>query len=126
MPDHENLRRFIRAAFGSVWSLELLLAMRDQDEHLWTPEELILALRASELVLTRSTADLEGAGLIVRDGNGRARYAPATPELARTVTELAALYASRPALVRRWIVGSEPDPVERFADAFRFRRDRGE
>jgi hypothetical protein len=126
MSETEALRRFIRSAFGSVWSLELLLVLRGDPRHGWTRAELIRTLRASEQVLTRSTADLEAAGLIALDGDGRARFAPASPELEATVAKVADLYASRPGTVRRWIVGGDPDPVERFADAFRFRKDRGE
>lgn len=126
MAEHEQLRRFISAAFGSVWSLEMLLAVRERPDHGWSHDELIRMLRASEQVLMRSTADLEAAGLLVRDEAGRARYAPASPELAETVDEIAALYASRPSTVRRWIVSGAPDPVARFADAFRFRKDRGD
>ena len=122
MSDGSAIKRFIRSAFGSIWSLELLLVLRQQPEHAWTRAELIAALRASEEVLARSSADLMAAGLIVIDEEERVRYAPASPELDRTVADVVALYGSRPAAVRRLIVGGE-DSVASFADAFRFRRD---
>lgn len=122
MSDGSAIKRFIRSAFGSIWSLELLLVLRQQPEHAWTRGELIAALRASEEVLARSSADLMAAGLIAIDEEERVRYAPASAELDRTVADVVALYASRPAAVRRLIVGGE-DSVVSFADAFRFRRD---
>lgn len=122
MIDHNALHRFVRSAFGSIWSLELLLVLRQRPEHRWTREELIEALRASEQVLTRSTGDLAAAGLIAMDAEGRAFYAPASPELEETVAAVAALYASRPGMVRRLIVGGGADSVVSFADAFRFRK----
>jgi hypothetical protein len=115
----------MRSAFGSIWSLELLLLLRSRPEHHWTREEMIDALRASEQVLTRSTADLVAAGLVSVDGEGRACYAPSSPALEETVAAVAAFYASRPAAVRRIIVGGSADSVVNFADAFRFRRDHG-
>ena len=122
MADDSAIKRFIRSAFGSIWSLELLLVLRQRPEHDWTRAELIAALRASEEVLARSSADLSAAGLIATDNEQRVRYAPASPELEATVAEVVSLYGSRPAAVRRVIVGGD-DSVVSFADAFRFRRD---
>lgn len=126
MVDDSAIHRFMRSAFGSIWSLELLLLLRSRPEHRWTRDELIDALRASEQVLTRSTADLVAAGLVSIDEEARACYAPASPGLEETVAAVAAFYASRPAAVRRIIVGGSADSVVNFADAFRFRRDHGE
>jgi len=118
----DDLARFTRLAFGSVWSLELLLILKEAPERWWRRDELIALLRASDGVLTVSTADLSRAQLIMVNAEGAARYTPAAPVLEETVAAVAALYRSRPKLVRRWIAGGEPDAVERFADAFRFRR----
>lgn len=125
MADENALRRFIRSAFGSVWSLELLLLVRQKPAHRWSHDELIEALRASEQVLRTSTADLVTAGLVTVDPDGRLGYA-ASPELDATVATIAALYVSRPGAVRRMIVGGGADPAVSFADAFRFRKGQGE
>lgn len=124
--DDKAIQRFMRSAFGSIWSLELLLVFRQRPEHHWSHDELIQALRGSEQVLTNSMADLVDAGLISVDAEERAHYAPASKTLEQTVEAVAALYASRPATVRRLIVGGAGDSVVNFADAFRFRKDRGE
>lgn len=123
MADDSATKRFIRSAFGSIWSLELLLVLRQQPDHAWTRAELIAALRASEEVLARSSADLREAGLIEIDDDQRVCYRPVSSELDETVAIVASLYASRPAAVRRLIVGGGDDSVANFADAFRFRRD---
>lgn len=126
MVDDSAIHRFMRSAFGSIWSLELLLLLRSRPEHCWSRGELIESLRASEQVLTKSTADLVAAGLVAIDPDGCARYAPSSPSLDDTVAAVAAFYASRPAAVRRLIVGGAADSVVNFADAFRIRRDQGE
>ena len=126
MVDNSAIHRFMRSAFGSIWSLELLLLLRSKPEHCWTRQELIESLRASEQVLTKSTADLVAAGLVSVDAKDCAQYAPSSPALQETVDAVAASYASRPAAVRRLIVGGTADSVVNFADAFRFRRDQGE
>lgn len=122
MTDEESLARFIKSAFRSIWSLELLLVLRERSDHGWTHDELIGALRASEQVLAGGVADLDAAGLVRTEG-GLLRYAPGLPEMAQTVEEVAQLYASRPSKVRRLIVGGE-DQLTRFADAFRLRGDK--
>ena len=122
MTDEDSLARFIKSAFGSIWSLELLLLVRGRPDHGWTHDELIAALRASEQVLARGVADLAAAGLVQADGD-TLRYAPASPALDETVVEVAQLYAARPSKVRRLIVAGE-DQLTRFADAFRLRGDK--
>lgn len=112
--------RFIRSSFGSIWSLELLLVLRARPNQSWSHDEVIAALRASEEVLARSTSDLRAAGLIATDSAG-IRYAPASPEREEMVGVVADLYATRPAAVRRLIVGTS-DAAARFADAFLFRK----
>lgn len=122
MTDEDSLARFIKSAFGSIWSLELLLLVRARPDHGWTHDELIAALRASEQVLAGGVADLAAAGLVQADGD-TLRYAPASSALDQTVAEVARLYAARPSKVRRLIVAGE-DQLTRFADAFRLRGDK--
>lgn len=122
MTDEDSLARFIKSAFRSIWSLELLLLVRGRPDHGWSHDELIGALRASEQVLAGGIADLQAAGLVAADDE-RLRYEPGSTALARTVDEVARLYAARPTKVRRLIVGGE-DQLTRFAEAFRLRGDK--
>lgn len=122
MSGGSETERFIRSVFGSIWALELLLILRGHPQRGWSRGELIQALRASEQVLARSCADLSVAGLIEQESD-QIRYAPASSELDVLVTLAAGLYEARPAFVRRIIVGGPQDSIERFADAFRFRRE---
>jgi hypothetical protein len=122
MSSDSETERFIRSVFGSIWALELLLILRGPPQRSWARAELIQALRASEQVLARSCADLSTAGLI--DGQAdEVRYAASSSELDAQVALAASLYEARPTLVRRMIVGGPQDSIERFADAFKFRRD---
>ncbi|NNM76572.1 hypothetical protein HJG53_06610 [Sphingomonas sp. ID1715] len=121
MRSDDDTENFIRSSFGSIWSLELLLTLWRHRDRQWRRAELIETLRASEQVLARSCSDLHTAGLIAEEDE-IVRYAPASPEIDAQVTRIGALYASRPAFVRRLIVGGPQDAIERFADAFRFRQ----
>lgn len=118
MSVNQETSNFIRAAFRSIWSLELLLHLRNHPERSWSTPELVEQLRSSESVVSQSCSSLVAAGLIVVDDHG-ARYNPATPETDRLVAATEKLYAKRPDAVRRLIVQAANDGLAAFADAFR-------
>lgn len=123
MPGKQEVTRFIRSTFRSVWSLELLCHLRNHADRTWRPEELIAALRASDLIVSHGLVALTAAGLVVMHGDGAVRYQPATPALEDLVTSVVELYARSPDAVRRLIVSSTGGDLAAFADAFRIRRE---
>ena len=122
MSAEDEVAPFIASSFRSVWSLELLLLLKSERRP-WTPEELVIALRASELVVTQALRSLVAAGLALEDGNGAATYMPASGDLEKLVEQTEQLYARKPDAVRRMIVASASSGLSAFADAFRLRRD---
>lgn len=80
-------------------------------------------LRGSDLVVTHSIASLGGAGLVLADDQGGARYAPANEAVDRLVEGAEALYAKSPDAVRRMIVAAANPGITAFADAFRLWKD---
>jgi len=117
----DDLFRFIGSSFRSVWSLELLLLLKG-DPRTWSRDELITALRASELVVNKAIEELLAAGLISIEGD-QAVYQPASADVRKAVDEVQKLYAARPDAVRRAIVSSASSGATAFADAFRLRKD---
>lgn len=117
----EDLLRFIGASFRSVWALELLLLVK-QEPRLWRRDELVSALRASELVVNKAIAELVAAGFLTLEGDG-ARYMPANDEIGRQVGDVEKLYSARPDAVRRAIISTTASGATAFADAFRLRKD---
>lgn len=118
---NDDLLRLVGSSFRSVWALELLLLLKnDPKPHLG--QELVLTLRASDLVVNRALDELVAAGLVTLDEDG-ARYMPVSDEVARQIDGLERLYASRPDAVRRAIVLGTSSGAAAFADAFRLRKD---
>lgn len=115
----DDLLRFIGSSFRSVWALELLLVLRE-DQRAWSRAELVSTLRASDLVVAKSLDSLVAAGLISIEGE-TARYMPASDDIAQHVKKLDKLYAARPDAVRRAIVSASTSGATAFADAFRLR-----
>jgi len=121
MASQDEISRFIRSSFRSVWSLELLLLLK-RDPRPWSQSEILAALRASDLIVSQSVAALTAAGLLDIDAEGRVSYLPVTEQDRLLVEEAEAFYARRPDAVRRLIIGASSG-LAAFADAFRLRKD---
>lgn len=125
-PLPQHVIRFIREDIHSVLQLEVLLLLRERGGE-WTPstvaEELRITVQYAELRLQ----DLHLRGLLGPGSSPQAYvYAP-TPESRRQlVDELAACYATTRYTVINLIFSEPGDSARSLADAFRFRRKKGE
>lgn len=121
MTSREELADFIRSSFRSVWSLELLLVIK-REPRSWTIAEIVAALRASELVVTKCIESLTTAGLVSPESDQEIRFLPATNDLRKLVEEAEALYSKQPDAVRRLIIASSSGfSLTDFANAFRWK-----
>jgi hypothetical protein len=118
----DDLLQFVAASFPSVWALELLLALR-RERRVWTHEDLIATLRASELVVSKAVDALVAAGLASIEGAG-ILYLPVNPDVELCAERVEDLYRTRPNKVRRAIVAASSSNATAFADAFKLRRGR--
>lgn len=123
MPSSQALASFIRSTFRSVWALELLLMLASDGSRSWSQAELVAALRASDLVVTRAIEELAAAGLILAEQDMRVRFGPASDHLRAMTGQTRDLYARSPDKVRRIIVSAASDGLTAFSDAFRIRKD---
>jgi hypothetical protein len=119
MPDQINIERFISSTFRSVWDLELLLELSGTPDESRTTAQLVSALRASDVVVAKGIDTLLAAGLILEEGDGTVRFAPASKELAASVAGSLELYRAKPDAVRRRIIASSTRGLEAFSEAFR-------
>jgi hypothetical protein len=123
MPSRDDISGFIGATFRSVWALELLTLLRQNRDRSLSYPEMVAGLRGSELVVSQSVEALSAAGLVLVEADGRARYAPTSPDLEAMVERTEALYGRSPDAVRRMIVAAANPGLAAFADAFRLRKD---
>lgn len=121
MTTSQDLLRFVRSSFRSVWALEILLFLK-RERGSWSRDQLVASLRASEQVVSKALDGLVAAGLVSLDDGGVA-YVPVNNDVAACVDELDKLYAKRPDAVRRAIVSAADHGATAFADAFKLRRD---
>lgn len=118
-----QLADFIRGAFPSVWTLELLLLLRSEPDRRWARQELIDKLRGSDPIIVQGVGALLAGGLVATQDDGTVRYAPSSPEVERLVEDTARQYAKRPDAVRRIIVFAGQTGLQAFSDAFKLRGD---
>jgi hypothetical protein len=118
-----QLADFIRGAFPSVWTLELLLLLKGEPGRAWTRGELVEKLRGSEPIVVQGLAALVAGGLVATEDNEKVRYAPASADVERLVEETARQYAKRPDAVRRIIVFAGQTGLQAFSEAFKLRGD---
>lgn len=121
MSNEEEVAGFIRSTFRSVWTLELWLLLK-RDRRAWSHAEIVAALRASDLIVSRGLDALAAAGLIVVAEGGAASFRPASSAEGRLADRVEALYAQSPDAVRRLIVGPGSG-LAAFAESFRLRSD---
>jgi hypothetical protein len=119
----QELASFI-GAFRSVWALELLCHLRRLPGEARSTEQLVEGLRASDLVVRTSLAELIAAGLVSVDRAGQASYAPATERLDRLANAAESQYSKSPDAVRRIIARAASPGLTAFSDAFRLGGDK--
>ena len=124
MPDQADIERFIASTFRSVWDLELLLELKRSPGERMTRDQLITALRASDVVVSRGVETLVASGLVVEESDGSVHYVPARAELDELAAGAVELYRSRPDSVRRLIIAGIPGGLAAFSEAFRIKGDK--
>ncbi|MGH8355326.1 MAG: hypothetical protein ACRERY_17650 [Pseudomonas sp.] len=119
----DDVRRFLLAAIPSVPHLEALLLLRTPPSAGWTAALLARRLYVDAHVAARLLGDLERAGLARRDADRAFVFAPHDPDLGALVDRVAAVYARQVVGVAELIHSSSDRKAQRFADAFRWRKD---
>ena len=124
MPDEiipPAARALIAERIDSVPELEAVLLFRTEARRTWTPEEAGQRLYVSTTVASHVLAELADRGFFAREAEAY-RYAPASPELAAAVDELASAYSRHLVAVTNLIHSKPSQSVRDFANAFRLRR----
>jgi hypothetical protein len=119
-----NVRVFISEHIHSVLELESLLLFAAAPDRSWTAEQLSRELRINMQWAAEQIAELAKRETIAVDAATpmHYRYAPRDGTKAQTVKDVARAYADRRVAVIQLIYSKPGDPVQSFADAFRFRK----
>lgn len=121
-----DLKRFILTSVPSVPHLEAALMMHAQPGVSRTAAEVAARLYVPEQVAADLLRSLCSAGIVQCD-NGRPpqyRFEPGNPALDETLAALARAYADDLVGVTKLIHDATQKNAQRFADAFKLRKDR--
>lgn len=118
-----DVRRFLLAVIESVPHLEALLLLRADPRTPWDAHSLALRLYVDDATASRLLADLGTRQLAQQEGNGTWRYDPRDEALARIVDRLAEIYSRHVVEVAELIHSTSDRKAQRFADAFRWRKE---
>ncbi len=119
-----ELRRFIHEHIGSIAQLELLLLLASD------PAKSMSAAEASRVFYVTQDAargfleTMRADGLLTVDRDGTYRFAPRDGSWRSLVDTLAEYYRERRLTVTHVIYAGPPDELQRFADAFRIKKDK--
>ena len=118
-----DVRRFILTSIPSVPFLEAVLLLRAEPATAWGVAELARRLYVPERTATELLQLLTSSGVAAPVGEtGTARYAPA-PELRELLDRLAQSYSTDLVAITDLIHSRIDRRAQRFADAFRFRKE---
>jgi hypothetical protein len=118
----DDVRDFILEHIDTVAQMEALLLLREDADRSWTAAEVARRLYVEETAAAGAVARLAAAGLCVRQDEG-CRYEPGNAERRALIDRVADAY-SRYLIPVTNIIHDKPARIQKFADAFRFRKDK--
>jgi hypothetical protein len=124
LPD--SVKQFLSRYIRSLEQLELLLLLRGQPDRLWTVPQVYEVIRSSQRSLQSGLESFAHEGFFAEDKRAALpgfRYSPRNDELRGAVEQIAASYRHSRVRVIEAIFAPEIDPVQKFADAFKLRKD---
>lgn len=115
----DDLIAFIATWIGSIWTLELLLLLKQEPRRPWDPKSMILELRSSRGVVEDSLQRLQTAGFLAQDGSGHYRFHAASSQLDEIASGIDALYRAKPTSVIKAITEAQKDRPQALTSAFK-------
>jgi hypothetical protein len=122
----DGVKRFVLTSIPSVPYLEAALWLRGHAESDHDIDQVAHALYLAHADVAQLLGALEGAGVLVRTGIAEApkfRYQPKDAALAERFDELSDAYSSHLVEIAKLIHDATHRNAQRFADAFRLRKD---
>jgi hypothetical protein len=134
----EEVKKFIAEHISSVEQLEVLLWLHQRQQQTWSAQKVSQELRIDPASAAERLADLEARGLLTRREAGGGgpptegaaadplyQYQPQKPHFDHAVSDLAKSYQEYRVTVISLIFSKPIDKIRTFADAFKFRKDKG-
>ena len=125
-PLPDDIRRFLDENIETIDQLEVLRVLGEKPDREWPAALLAAEVQADPQLVAAHVAALQGRGLLTSFQRGTeliARHGARTPELQVLVGRLLQLYRERPVTMIKMVYERAKDPLRKFADAFRLRKE---
>lgn len=119
-----SVQQFLAKYIRSLEQLEVLLLLRNSPDRSWTSAEVYEVVRSSRSSIEERLESFVQLGFLAKEDGPPAtfRYGP-TGDLGAAIDETAAAYQKWRVRVIEVIFTPAVDPAQRFADAFKVRKD---
>ena len=124
-PIPATVKRFILTSIASVPHLEAMLLLHAEAGQGWDGKRIAERLYVSERQATHLLEDLRSAGILTIAGKSvrMYRYQPISEELRQVIDQTAEIYSKRIVQIAKLIHSRSDKTAQRFADAFKLRKD---
>ena len=119
----EPLKSFIQQRMASIEQIEIVLLLRGDRARSWSASEVAAELRMPPESAAMRLFLLASSGMLLFEASGvpRYRYAGGDAETDAMIGELAEIHADNKNAIAM-LVGAPVDPLQSFADAFKFKK----
>lgn len=124
-PVSQELSRFIARYIHSVEQLEILCLVSSNPAKSWSVGEVLHEVQSAEQSISSCLKKFQEDGFLVsRKKEGMFQFSPTQPSLADSVRDLSKTYRERRVTIVEMIYKKPSDPIQDFAEAFRFKKDK--
>ncbi len=119
----QPLQSFLQQRLASIEQIEIVLLMHGDRARSWSAPEVAAQLRMPPESAAMRLFLLASGGMLLFEATGvpRYRYGGGDPETDALVGELAEVYPVNKSAVAA-LIGAPVDPLQSFADAFKFKK----
>jgi hypothetical protein len=117
----EEVLAFVRSYISSVYTLELLLLVKNNRSRPWHAAELVRDLRSSPTAVAEALKSLQSAGLVSVDSTGLAYFDPKSPAHDAVAAGIEQTYAAKPLSLVKAITTPSTEKLQIFSDAFKLK-----
>jgi hypothetical protein len=118
-----ELKEFLQRFFDSVESIEIVALLQRSSTAFWTAEAVSQQLGIPVGIVTAKLDSMAPHVLVRGHQTGAYRYAPASDETNRSVTELLQVYSEQRPTIINAIYSANLDRLRAFSDAFRLKKE---
>ncbi len=115
---------FIKSYIHSVEELEILCLFAEEQSRTWSTAQVFQRIQSSEKSVAARLEIFRTSGLLTSEGEGFYKLANTEPTVVETLKAVVGAYRDRRVSIIECIYKQPASPIQNFADAFKFRKEK--